>query len=92
MIKCWAAGGAAATGELVGDLFDSLDAEVPGVGALAGFLVDMLMPDEYKTYDSVQQFLRYYSVALDQDFWTNFFNQYLGTPGTSTGAINDYKK
>ena len=90
--KMIGAGGSEVTGILVDALFNALDADLPGIGALAGFAVDMLLPDDYTIYQSIQQLLTYQSVALDQGFWDNFFNQALGTPDSKSGLIYQYQQ
>ena len=90
--KMAGAGGSAVTGLLVDALFNTLDEEIPGIGALAGFGVDMLMPDNYTIFQSIKQLLTYQSVALDQPFWENFFDQALGTPDSKSGLIYEYQQ
>ena len=84
--------GTGAFSESVGKVFDKLVKGIPGIGDLFDLTLDYLMPDDYTKYESVQQLFNYYSVALDQRFWSAFFNTELGLPGGDTGLINQYEQ
>ena len=45
----------------------------------------------YSSSESIQQLVKYYSPSLNQGFWDNFFNTYLGTPQGINGLINKYE-
>ena len=59
-------------------------------GWLYGEILSLLMPSSYTTQSEQQNFKNYFSPALDQTFWYNLFNQYLGTPTSKSGLINTY--
>ena len=59
-------------------------------GWLYGEILSLLMPSSYTTQSEQQNLKTYFSPALDQTFWYNLFNQYLGTPTSKTGLINSY--
>ena len=78
-------------GEALGTIFETLAKDIPGIGALASLAFDALFPDKYTKYESEQQLFNYVSYPLDQGFWDAFFNQYLGTPSSSSGLIKEYE-
>ena len=78
-------------GEALGTIFENLAKDIPGIGALASLAFDALFPDTYTKYESEQQLFNYVSYPLDQGFWDAFFNQYLGTPSSSSGLIKQYE-
>ena len=59
-------------------------------GWLYGELLTLILPTTYTTLSEKQNLKTYFSPALDQTFWYNLFNQYLGTPTSKTGLINSY--
>ena len=69
---------------------DTVTADVPELGSFANAVLDFFLPNSYKTYQSQLNLLNYYSIALDDGFWSNLFNQYLGTPTSKTGLINQF--
>lgn len=49
-----------------------------------------LFPSSYTVYSDKINLKNYFSPALNQTFWYNLFDQYLGTPTSKTGLISDY--
>lgn len=49
-----------------------------------------LFPSSYTVYSDKTNLKNYFSPALNQTFWYNLFDQYLGTPTSKTGLIPDY--
>ena len=83
--------GEGVAGEIAGKVFDTVFKKIPVLGWIADIGLDFLMPYTYSDSESIQQLVKYYSPSLNQGFWDNFFNTYLGTPGGSGGLINQYE-
>ena len=83
--------GEGVAGEIAGKVFDEAFKKIPILGWIADIGLDFLMPDTYSDSESIQQLVKYYSPSLNQGFWDNFFNTYLGTPDGSGGLINQYE-
>ena len=67
--KMIGSGGAAATGEAFGKIFDKLVKNTPLIGDIAEIILDTFLPDSYISYNTIQRLLTYQSVSLDDTVW-----------------------
>ena len=75
----------------IAGLGTALDTVIPGLGAIAGGALDFLSGDYNEIYKDIKQFYDYYSPAFNYKFWSEFFDQYLGTPDNKyKGLIQQY--
>ena len=59
-------------------------------GWTAGEIISLLYPGTYTKLVMQHNLKNYFSPSLNQTFWYNLFNQYLGTRTSKSGLINFY--